>query len=156
PEAIRAQGNLDNLELMEAIKMTETVSEIETPRFEHGRVLLIAGLSERYTCQSSVGIPAQWQLFLPHFGHVPGQAAQTAYGVRCNPDDEGNFDYIAGVEVSSFSSVPREFATLRVAPHEYVVFRHRGHVSTIRSTWATVWNKWLPESGYRVVDAPDF
>jgi len=36
------------------------------------------------------------------------------------------------------------------------VREHREHISTIRTTWSTVWNKWLPESGYEVVDAPDF
>jgi AraC family transcriptional regulator len=36
------------------------------------------------------------------------------------------------------------------------VFSHRGHVSTMRSTVYTIWNKWLPASGYKVADAPDF
>jgi AraC family transcriptional regulator len=36
------------------------------------------------------------------------------------------------------------------------VFRHRDHISTIRRTVVTIWNKWLPESGREVADAPDF
>ena len=39
---------------------------------------------------------------------------------------------------------------------KYAVFSHREHISTIRSTWITVWNKWLPESGHELVDASDF
>jgi len=31
-----------------------------------------------------------------------------------------------------------------------------GHISGIRGTWATIWNKALPESGYQLADAPDF
>jgi hypothetical protein len=33
-------------------------------------------------------------------------------------------------------------------------FRRRPQ--SIRSTWVTIWNKWLPESGHELVDAPDF
>jgi AraC family transcriptional regulator len=36
------------------------------------------------------------------------------------------------------------------------VFRHRDHVSSIRRTVNTIWNKWLPESGHEIADAPDF
>jgi AraC family transcriptional regulator len=52
--------------------------------------------------------------------------------------------------------VPSELAHVRIAPQRYAVFSHREHISTIRSTWTTVWNKWLPESGHELADAPDF
>src|SRR5690242_21494367 len=42
--------------------------------------------------------------------HIPRQVGHGAYGVCCNGDDAGNFDYIAGVEVADFSDLPREFA----------------------------------------------
>jgi AraC family transcriptional regulator len=157
PEQVRAQGHLDNLPLVEAIKMDETLmTKLEPPRFENGRLLLIVGLSERYTCESSKAIPAQWQRFGPHIDNIPGQVGKVAYGVRCNGDDSGNFDYICGVEVSDFSDVPAEFARLRIAPQRYAVFRHRDHISGIRRTMNTIWSKWLPESGHEVIDAPDF
>ena len=157
PEAVRAQRRLDNLALVEPIKMDETlIAQLEPPRFETGRPMLIAGLGARYDCASSAGIPAQWQRFQPHFGHVPGQVGRVAYGVCCNSDDSGNFDYIAGVEVRDFSDLPAEFARLRLAAQRYAVFRHRDHISTIRRTVNTIWNTWLPESGHEAADAPDF
>ena len=57
-----------------------------------------------------------------------------------NGDDSGNFDYIAGVEVSDFSDLPREFARVRIPAQRYVVFRHTEHVSTIRRTFGAIWN----------------
>jgi AraC family transcriptional regulator len=54
---------------------------LEPPRFENGKTLLIAGLSERYDCDSSKAIPAQWQCFMPYIGNIPGQIGRTAYGV---------------------------------------------------------------------------
>jgi AraC family transcriptional regulator len=156
PEAIRGQGHMDNIQLTEPIMMEETLTKLEPPRFVDGKAWLIAGLGERYDYETSAGIPAQWQRFLPHLGRIPGQVGNVAYGVCCNSDDAGNHDYICGVEVADFSAVPRELARVRIPPQRYVVFQHRDHVSKIRSTWHTIWNQWLPESGYQVVDAPFF
>jgi len=73
PEALRARGNLEGIELMEAIKMDETLlATLEPPRFENFKTLLIPGLSERYTAETCANIPAQWQRFAPHIGHIPG------------------------------------------------------------------------------------
>ena len=71
-------------------------------------------------------------------------------------DDAGNFDYIAGVEVSDFSDLPREFSTVRIPEQRYAVFSHREHISTIRRTINTIWNHWLPISGMKAADAPSF
>ena len=157
PETVRARRPLDTLALVEPIKMDQTpIATLEPPRFENGKALLIAGLGERYTCETSKAIPAQWQRFAPHFGHVPGQIGRTAYGVCCTQDDEGNFDYICGVEIADFSDLPAEFSRVRLPGQRYAVFTHPDHISTIRRTIITIWNKWLPESGYEVADAPDF
>ena len=156
PEMIRAQGNLDNIKLTEPIKMDETLlTNLQPPRFVNGRTLLIAGLSERYTSETSAGIPAQWQRFSPYLGNIPGQVGRTAYGVICNSDDAGNTEYISGVEVSDFSRVPPELSRLRIPEQKYAVFSHPDHISTIRRIWFTIWNRWLPESGYQVADGPE-
>ena len=52
--------------------------------------------------------------------------------------------------------VRQEFARLRIPAHTYLMFSHREHISTIRSTIMTIWGKWLPESGRTVADAPNF
>jgi AraC family transcriptional regulator len=137
--------------------MDETLAtNLEPPRFETCKPLLVAGLGERYTCEGSKTIPSQWQRFGPHIGNIPGQVGDTAYGVCCNTDDDGNFDYICGVEVSTFSELPPEFARVRIPAQRYAVFSHRDHVSSIRRTVNAIWNKWLPESGHDVADAPNF
>jgi AraC family transcriptional regulator len=157
PETIRAQGHLKKIDLVEPIKMDETLLiTLEPPRFENGELLLIAGLGGRYTCEASAGIPSQWQRFLPHLGQVPGQVGRKAYGVCCNSDDAGNFDYVCGVEVKNFSRLPADWSHVRIPEQRYAVFSQRDHISAIRSAWNTIWNNWLPESGYEVVDAPNF
>src|SRR5665811_1963947 len=158
PEAVRSSTRLDNLRLQEPIVMDSTVIDnLQAPRFETGKPLLVAGLGERYTWESGgPAIPGQWQRFRQSVQNIPGRIGQVAYGVCCNGDDAGNFDYIAGVEVSDFSDLPREFSRVRIPQQRYAVFSHRDHISTIRRTVNTVWNHWLPASGLKATDAPNF
>jgi AraC family transcriptional regulator len=155
PEAVRASSHLDSLRLQEPIVMDSTaLDNLPAPRFTTSKPLLIAGLGERYTWESGAAIPGQWQRFHQSVANFPGRIGPVAYGVCCNADDAGNFDYITGVEVPDFSDLPREFSRVRIPEQKYAVFTHRDHVSTIRRTINTVWNQWLPASGLKAVDAP--
>jgi len=157
PEAVRAQRHLCNVELVEPIKLDETlIVDLKATRFENGKPLLIAGLGERYTWETSKAAPAQWQRFVPYLGNISRQVGRATFGVACNGDDDGNFDYIAGVEVTDFSDLPAAFSRVRLGQQKYAVFSHRDHISTIRRTVNTIWSKWLPESGHEVADAPSF
>jgi AraC family transcriptional regulator len=157
PEMVRSHGDLQKIEVVEPIKLDETLRiNLEPPRLENGKRLLIAGLGGRYSNEGSAGIPSQWQRFQPHIGQIPGQVGEIAYGVCCNSDDAGNFDYVCGVEVKDFSRLPTDWSRVRISEQTYVVFSQGDHISTIRSTWNTIWNKWLPDLGYEVVDVPDF
>jgi AraC family transcriptional regulator len=157
PEAVRARRRLDNLALVEPITMDQAlIVDLAPPRFETGRLLLIAGLGERYTFETNQGIPAQWQRFAPNIGNLPGQVGRITYGVCTNADDAGNFEYVAGVEVASFDGLPAELTRMRIPAQRYAVFSHRDHISAIRSTFYTIWNKWLPDSGHEIADAPNF
>jgi AraC family transcriptional regulator len=157
PEAVRAATRVDNLMLQEPITMDSTlIDDLQAPHFQTGKPLLVAGIGERYNCESSAGIPGQWQRFNQSVENIPGRIGHVAYGVCCNGDDAGNFDYITGVEVSDFSDLPREFASVRIPGQKYAVFTHRDHISTIRRTINTIWNQWLPASGLKAADAPNF
>ncbi len=158
PEKVRSSTCLDNLRLQEPIPMDSTLTDkLQPPRFETGKPLLVAGISERCTHENGgAGIPNQWQRFHQKVGDIPDRVGQVAYGVCCNGDDSGNFDYIAGVEVSDFSDLPREFSRVRIPEQRYAVFTHRDHISTIRRTVNTIWNHWLPASGLKAADAPNF
>jgi AraC family transcriptional regulator len=157
PETVRATACLDRLELLEPILMDQTITDkLPSPRFVTGKAFLVAGLGERYNWESGAAIPGQWQRFHQSVAHIPERVGQVAYGVCCNSDDAGNFDYIAGVEVADFSELPRDFSRVRIPEQKYAVFSHSEHISTIRRTVNTIWNQWLPASGLKAADAPNF
>src|SRR6266702_7028098 len=158
PESVRAGMCLDHLKLQEPILMVSTaLDQLRAPRFETGPALLVAGIGERINHENNgAGIPNQWQRLHQVADHIPGRIGKVSYGVCCNGDDAGNFDYIAGVEVSDFSDLPREFQGVRIPEQRYAVFTHSEHISTIRRTVNTIWNHWLPISGMKAADAPSF
>lgn len=152
PEMVRARRHVAHLPLVDAIRIDISPRQpLEEPRFEWGPALLLAGLKQRYWSETCAGIPALWQRFLPH---VP--AGQLVYGVCCNYDGARHFDYLCAMAVDDFCAIPDGWSGLRIAPRRYAVFQHRGHISTIRATWHTIWHEWLPQSGHSAADAPDF
>jgi AraC family transcriptional regulator len=127
-----------------------------SPRFEQGRDMIIAGLNMSYNFETRVNIPAQWQRFAPNIGKVPGQIGRLSYGFCWNYRPGTGFDYLSGVEVRDSTTLPTEFAHVRLLARQYVVFTHREHVSSIGKTIDTIWNQWAPQSGLKMADAPCF
>jgi AraC family transcriptional regulator len=157
PEECRAAGRLDHLKLVEPIRMDKSLLiDLDGPRIEDGEEFLVAGLGARYTFATNEGIPNQWRRFEPYIGNLPYQSGPETYGVCCNADNSGSFEYIAGVKVTEFSDLPEGFVTVRISAQRYAIFRHPAHVSTLRRTHYTIWNKWLPASDVKITDGPSF
>ncbi len=157
PEQVRRMGAAAILPLLEPIGMNVDPPSLTLapPELATHGPLLIFGLSERYR-ESNAGIPSQWDRFAPHLGHLPNQVGPVAYGVICNTDEAGSWEYIAGVEVSEFPTHPVEFARLRIPAQTYLVWTHREHISSIVAAWKAVWNVALAASGRKVADGPAF
>ena len=129
---------------------------LNRPRFEDGRPMRIAGLSQTYSMKNRTDIPKQWQRFMPHIGKIAGQVDGNAYGVVWNDKIGFNFDYLTGVEVRAGGTLPNGFTTLDLQPQRYAVFTHSGHISNIANTIDTIWSKWAPTSGLQAARAPCF
>ncbi len=157
PEALRARASLAGLPAMEKITMDQNLTvPVAPPRVVELPLLLVAGIGERYRWETNTGIPAQWQRLVPLLGHIPGQTGQATYGVCCNADGAGSFEYICGVEVTDFDRLPADLARIRLPARRYAVFTHTGHVVGLRATVYSIWNHALPASGLQLADAPDF
>lgn len=134
----------------------QTGVDTAKPRFEHGHFLLIAGLGGRFTTDTTSGIPDLWDKFIPEIGKIPGQKSEVTYGICCNPDGKGGFEYIAGVEISKLDDLPDKYRWVEVQPQHYAVFEHKGSLDQLPQTFQYIWKTWLPQSGYQAADAPEF
>jgi AraC family transcriptional regulator len=154
PESVRRTASTEELPMIEAMRISDRDKiALEPPRFVQGAPLLVVGLSERQSFEAPQAIPAQWQTFMALYGDIPDKANPIPLGISLNMDEDGNFDYVCGVEVSAFGSAPRGLVELRLRAQRYAIFQHRGHVAQITATYAAIWNEWLPTQDLRAVDA---
>ena len=133
------------------------MTKLGEPRFENGRAMLLAGIRRHHTFGAgSKDIPAQWGEFVA-LGRLPGQVGDTTYGAMCGADEQARtFEYLCGAEVASFDGLPKGMGRMKIAPQQYAVFTHSGSVDAIHATWNAAVNEWLPKSGYRSAQKPDF
>lgn len=129
---------------------------LNTPMFQRSGELVIAGLNRSYTMESRVGIPQQWEQFVPQAAGIPAKPGADFYGVCWNNKPNCAFDYLTGVEVASGAKLPGGFTTVTVPAGRYAVFAHTAHVSALPKTIDVIWSKWVPECGLAVAEAPCF
>jgi AraC family transcriptional regulator len=142
--------------MQQAQMRTSSAAQLEAPRVENSRPLLIAGLLSHFADEPWNGTPELWQRLAPHLGRIPGQVGRTAYGL-CFLLPNG-VDYLAGVEVSGLAGLPSDFATANIPAKKYLVFPHCEHVSKLHLT-CEGFSGWLATSGQEAAKtpgAPDF
>ncbi len=158
PDQFRRNPDLKNIRIVEPIKMDDSKKDtspiLSEPRIVDGDAMVIVGLKKRYDDETSTQMPSQWQAFQAHIGNIDNQKGNVAFGVLCNSDDDGNIDYITGIEVSEYPEATKELDGLRIPAQTYAVFTHEGHVAEIGWTWKAIFADWLPQADYKPVDAP--
>lgn len=117
------------------------------PRMETGSPMIVVGLAERQSFATKQMISAQWQRFMALYNEIPDKADPIPLGVSSDTDEDGNFNYICGVEVSRVSDAPRGLTVLRIPAQTYAVFTHKDHVAGISATYSAILDRWLPDHG---------
>lgn len=102
-------------------------------------------------------IPALWeQKFFPRVSEVQSVVDRDVYyGVMDNYDPAtGEFDYLAGVEVSNTDNIPEGMESWSVPEQTYSVFP--ATLDNLIETYEQLFSRWLPESGCQMADGPSF
>ena len=132
------------------------MTQIAPPRFEDGPARLMGGIRRHVAMVDAPReLPAVWQ-DLVATGALDNARDDTAYGIICQSDHEaGTFEYMAAVEVEDLEAWPSN-GRLRLPAARYAVFTHPGPGSTIKDTYAHIWQEWLPASGLKPAPTPNF
>jgi len=151
PERVRERG-LQELALVHAIRLDDAPQACaEAPRLIDCTPFQVAGIGMRHSRDSSGAIPGQWA----QLNREWPTSAPVSFGVCCNSNDEGGFDYIAALPVNTLPSVPAHWRRVDVPARRYLVAWHGGHISTVRSTWFWLLDQYLPASNLHLANAPD-
>lgn len=105
--------------------------------------------------------PELWRSFMPLRREIKNKANSDLYSIevyepeffhKFNPNNF--FIKWAAQEVTSLADVPIGFETVIIPAGLYAVFLHRDPASTGATTYAYIFNQWLPSSGYQVDQRP--
>jgi predicted transcriptional regulator YdeE len=102
-------------------------------------------------------IPAMWPMASSRFkeiNHTIQPPIWDCYGVCGNLDDQGNFEYLAGIEVTKTKDLPEGMVSWEVPEQTYAVFPCT--LSEIHQTYEFAHKSWMPENGYQRAEGPDF
>ncbi len=151
PERVRDNG-LDGLPLVHALRLDDAPSPCtEAPRLLDAPALDLAGIGQRHGREGSGAIPSQWA----RLNRAWPSPVPVSFGVCCNHDDDGGFDYVAALPAGTLASVPAGWQRVRVPAQRYLVAWHGGHISAIRSTWFWLLDTYLPSAGLDLANAPE-
>jgi len=97
-------------------------------------------------------IPQMWDVFNARAAELEdvGINGACCYGLCfSNPFGaaEGEFEYVAAVEVAEGGSTPEGMVYREVPAHKYAVFTHHGKLDKLGETYGYIYNTWLPQSG---------
>jgi AraC family transcriptional regulator len=97
-----------------------------------------------------------WGRLMERAGEIRGIVnRREAYGVIGNWDrTTGEFDYVAGFEVTDASAAPEGMVSWRVPPQTYAVFPCT--LATLMETFRHICDVWFPESGRGRGSGPEF
>ena len=152
PQQVRGARTLDHLRLVEPLRMDNTSPvTVKPPRFENRPAMEFAGLVEHHKMSNPAGLPAQWQRFQPHIGHIEGSIMGAAYGLVGEFTDSG-FDYVVAVEMTVGTEAPADLTQVSVPAQKWARFTHEGDLSSLRQTIGAA-ERWLADNGREPGDA---
>jgi AraC family transcriptional regulator len=156
PETVRDSRTTANLELTEPLRMdTPLTPKLAAPLIEDRAPLLLAGLIKTFAMNDIGAIPSLWPQFDEHQDIIVNKTEGPRYfGASLSFSEEKGCDYMAALEVTDLSSQPKEVQTAAIPAATYAIFTQPGHITLMRPTIMSIWQDWLPGSGYIAAEAP--
>lgn len=100
-----------------------------------------------------------WEQANPRFGEIRNLAPKAeAYGICMNVPgaQPGEFEYVAGLEVTKVDDMPEGMVAREVPASKYAMFTHVGSLAELKATYDYIYQTWLPQSGYELTGGADF
>lgn len=169
------QGVLLGLEPADDLVPDQFITEVQYPIEKRPPLHVVTGIKEMNSMEAKIvtrpaftivgvkyhgknehdEIKAMWGEFIPQMDGVPHRTEQhISYGACWDVDEQGEFDYIAGLAVSKVADVPEGMVSCEIPEQEYAVFRCT--LPQLGDTFGYVYKTWMPASDYVRGDGPEF
>ncbi len=156
PEQVRAQGHVNNLNLLEFQTMPEApVITLADPEFIRCGPLLLAGLPKHLQFSERGSIPGLWQRFGQLIPSIPKTGPGVTYAVvAAPPPGEEGFEYAPCVAIDSSDDLPEGLKAIRVAERTFAVFRHPGHIAEMPAVCNAIFGEWCAATDRKPAEIP--
>jgi len=156
PESVREARTTRHLELTEPLIMDAPLApKLAEPTIESRKALLLAGLIKTFAMKDLGSIPSLWKEFDEIQDAITNTGPERRYfGASLSFSEEKGCEYMAALEVTDLASVPTEAQTTTIPAVTYAIFSQPGHITLMRPTIMSIWQDWLPGSGYTAEEAP--
>jgi AraC family transcriptional regulator len=155
PESVRRDKSTEGLRMVMPIQKPQDASaDVRPPRIVAGPPMLLVGLPERHSADPGPQIAGQWQRFMARHHEIPHRTPAIPFGVYTSLDQDGSFEHVCAAEVTDATNPPAGLIAVKIPQQTYAVFQHLEHASSLGSTYAKIWNDFLPDSQYRASNGP--
>jgi AraC family transcriptional regulator len=135
--------------------MSEPSVHSQEPRIVTRAAFHVVGLRIR-TVAMSPEIPPLWPRFVARIGEIANPAEpRVSYGVMDNHSKDGRqFDYLAGISVSTPAGLPPDMSSWELPHGKYAVFA--ATLASLGEVFGFIYDRWLPRGTHRQRAAPLF
>ena len=152
PSALKKARDLSTLTLMEPLEMKkDMIIDIARPAIRDRDAFRVVGYALACRNMDISAIPGLWRRF--NAWEAENGQADTAYGVSYDHGTDGDFRYLAGMEMPA---LPEGLEAVEIPASRYAVFTHDGSIGDLPRTIYTIWNKALPDAGLDPATGPEF
>ena len=98
-------------------------------------------------------IGQMWGRFIPRLNEPKRINPQSSYGLcftNVKDAKEGEFEYVAAVEVTDDQHIPAGMVYREVPAYKYAVFTHHGKLETLGETYQYIYNTGLAQAGLQI------
>jgi predicted transcriptional regulator YdeE/DNA-binding transcriptional MerR regulator len=131
---------------------TNQKEKMMEPKIIHKNGMTVVGLSYVGKNENNE-IPQLWAKWNARWDELENPVGDCCYGACfSNPGGakEGEFEYIACIEVSDASQVPSGMVARDIPAYKYAVFTHCGKLDTLQDTYKYIYETGLSRSGLEV------
>jgi len=98
-------------------------------------------------------VPQLWEQFIPRMMEPRGIDPQTSYGLcimNSKQAKEGEFEYIAAVEVADDKQIPAGMVCYEVPAYRYAIFTHPGKLDNLMETVQSIYSTGIRQAGVQL------
>jgi AraC family transcriptional regulator len=148
PDELRRRRSIDQLDLVEPLRMPSEQKQLPPPVIETHPAQRIAGLMHHFTFKTMDTIPHLWQRFGRYIPQMERVGPIPAFGISGRmPEGSEGFDYFAAAALPDGEEPLPGLTAMTIPAGTYARFAHEGHISTIRDTCGAVYETGIPALG---------